>query len=211
MTSDMRPRVAFLCADQAEHFEHRPVGRREPSAAPLPSAARLAEPVWSAADRSEALYWYEDPAGTGQCGDRLHGSFMHRVLRALWGGCCLAVMHVFLVPPVDSVDHPAVWHLTTAVDTALSGSDAIGMFLRPGSAGRVDPVGPEAGDDALHEETGGLFTLAGTASAGSAASLAGSPRHVAAGWRGYLGDMAFPRVSAAGPRSSAASGPAEDD
>ncbi|GAA3999756.1 hypothetical protein GCM10022232_42070 [Streptomyces plumbiresistens] len=44
-------------------------------------------------------------------------------------------MHVLLVPPVDSVDHPAVRHLTTAVDTALSGSVVIGAFLRPGSAG----------------------------------------------------------------------------
>ncbi len=67
-------------------------------------------------------------------------------------------MHALLIPPVDSVGHPAVPHLTTAVDTALSGSAVIGAFLRPGSSKHVDSAGQEVGDDALQDGTAGLFT-----------------------------------------------------
>ncbi|MFJ1973630.1 hypothetical protein ACIO93_33765 [Streptomyces sp. NPDC087903] len=49
-------------------------------------------------------------------------------------------MHVLLVPPMDTVDHPAVRH----VPSAWAGQ-------------HVDPAGPEVGDEALHEETAGLF------------------------------------------------------
>ncbi|MER5219737.1 hypothetical protein [Streptomyces flaveus] len=82
-------------------------------------------------------------------------------------------MHALLVSPVDTVDHPAVRHLTTVVDTALSGSVVIGAFLRLESARHVDPVGPAVGDDALHEGTAGLFTWVGAAPTGWAALLAG--------------------------------------
>ncbi|MEV0219807.1 hypothetical protein [Streptomyces sp. NPDC050704] len=60
--------------------------------------------------------------------------------------------------------------------TALFGSVVIGAILRPGSAGHVDPVGPEAGDDAPHEGTAGLFAR-------------GSAPQPAAGRRGYVGAM----------------------
>lgn len=95
---------------------------------------------------------------------------MSRAVRALWGGCCLAVMHALLIPPVDSVGHPAVRHLTTAVDTALSGSAVIGAFLRPGSSEHVDSAGQEVGDDALRDGTAGLFTRV------RAAALLAGPR-----------------------------------
>ncbi|GGS56709.1 hypothetical protein GCM10010270_29230 [Streptomyces violaceus] len=89
-------------------------------------------------------------------------------------------MHKLLVPPVDSVDHPAGRHLTTALGTALSGSVVIGAFLRLGSARRVAPLGRRVGDDAPHQGTAGLFTCV----------------EPPAGGRGRVGAMGFPHMSA---------------
>ncbi|MDX3615253.1 hypothetical protein OG920_01490 [Streptomyces europaeiscabiei] len=86
-------------------------------------------------------------------------------------------MHALLVAPVDTADHPAARHLTTAIHTALSGSVVIGAFPRPESAGHVDPVGQAGGDDVLHEGTGSLFTTwVGAVAVGPAAMFAG-PLH----------------------------------
>lgn len=88
---------------------------------------------------------------------------MRRVVRALWGGCCLAVMHVLPVPPVDNADHPAVRHLTSAVGTALSGSVVTGVSPGVRPTRHMEPAGHELGDDPVCEGTAGLRGYGGAA------------------------------------------------
>lgn len=113
-------------------------------------------------------------------------------------------MHALLVPPVDTVDHSAARHLTTAVHTALSGSVVLGAFLRPESARHLDTVGQAVGeyalhgDYALHEGTARLFTACVGGSGGKVGGIArGSAPHPTTGRRGYVGALGFPPMSAA--------------